>query len=437
MLHCGNTQIPGKFLIQFRTAIDRASDSLLHFPNVDAWSYMFELFSRGLLQFADAFLVQRKSTEAWIPSHRLIDLLNSAYELQGLRIHDRVYAIMCFASDYQEGNIIVDYTKSKGQTMVRAANHHVRLHQNLRFLNDGRRHDWSDGRLRLDLICSVPTWIPSTWLGIREHLFLSSSQNLYEGTLEDETAVGSNTYASGFSQNHSEESFNSCSPHCVDMEKMRLRVQGMKVDRVQSSLTGVYDDERFSLVHFWSSTLGQHIELYISDGDLKMPFQIVRAMAPSWPTGRYSCEDALKAFAYLFELRRKPGAAHGFIHSSDEATSGLLKLLHDTDQAAGKALDDIHDSVAMSIFILTDRGCFGRMVSCDVRAGDEIWMVLGCSLPVVLRRQTDGTYSHISTARIPELMDDILGHPDIRNFSTESQPGDKIGEWTIENIELI
>jgi hypothetical protein len=48
-------------------------------------------------------------------------------------------------------------------------------------------------------------------------------------------------------------------------------------------------------------------------------------------------------------------------------------------------------------------------------------MLLGCSLPVVLRRQSDGTPSHICTARVPELMNEIKGHPDIERFSTEAR----------------
>jgi hypothetical protein len=397
---------------------------------------MFHLFDRG--SFADMFLVQKNSIEALSLSDRLIDLLDLAYRLQGSRFHDRVYAIMCLASDYQEGDITVDYTKSTGQTMVRAANHHVKLHRNLRFLNDGRRNIRGEKSLQLDLVHSISTWIPRTWLGHRGvSSSLTSFQNLYEQMPEDKKAVGSSTYASDFFQEYSEDLFNSCSPHCVDVEKMRLRVQGMKVDRVQISLTGVSDDERFGLAHFWSSTLGQHIETYMSGAGSKMPLRIVRAIAPWWPTTDYSYEDVLKAFAYLFEMGQGPETAHHFIDDSAEMTRELIKPLYDTNRAAGEALDDILDSVGMSIFTFTDRGYFGRMVTCDVRAGDEIWMVLGCSLPVVLRRQTDGTYSHMSTARIPELMDDILGHPDIQSFSTESQPGDKIGEWTIENIEII
>jgi hypothetical protein len=395
---------------------------------------MFTIFQ---CLFADAFLVQGAQADALAPSNRLIDLIDAICLLKGSRIHDRVYAIMHLAGDYQEGDIIVDYTKSMGQTMVQAANHHVRLHRNLRFLNRRGQHDWVKTNLELDLVHSTSTWIPRTWLGLsRRPSALSSFQDLYERMLQDEKSVRSNTYVSGFFQDHNEELFNSCSPHCVDVEKMRLRVQGMKVDKVQSLLTGLPYSERISVTQFWTSALGQHIESYMSGAVRKVPLHIVRVLANTWPTVDYSYEDAVNAFAHLFESVRKPGAAHRFIDSSEESRR-WIEPLWNINRAVGDALYAILRGIEFFQFILTDRGCFGRLVPCDVRVGDEIWMLLGCSLPVILRKQPDGTYAHICTARIPVLMDNILGHPNIRDFSTESQPGDKFGEWTVQNIELI
>jgi hypothetical protein len=86
---------------------------------------------------------------------------------------------------------------------------------------------------------------------------------------------------------------------------------------------------------------------------------------------------------------------------------------------------------------LTDKDQFGLVPECDIRAGDEIWMLLGYSYPSVLRKQPNGTYEHICNAHIPVLMDNIIGHTDIRRFSTKATPGEKVGDWTIEDIELV
>jgi hypothetical protein len=429
MLHCGNVQIPGESLIQLRKAVHYVERSLLDISNWGAWSFLAKVL--GMDFFADKFLVQEYTDEE---NKRLIDLLDSAVKLQGSRIHDRVYAIMCLAVDYQGGDITVDYSMSTGQTMACAANHHVMLYQNLRFLNDAGRDDWGDRVHKFDFVHSIPSWIPNTWLGINQVTSLTSSQTRYERMTEDAQAVGDNTYVPDFDD--SEELFNYCSRHCVDVEKMRLRVHGVKVDEVHSLLTSSSDDEIISVPHFWSSVLGQLIAPYMIGVSSKIPLQIVRAMAEWWPREEYRYEDALTAFACLFKFGQGAEAANRFI-DDDEETGELIRALWDDNHAAGDALAEIISNIDDSTFILTDRRYFGRVRRSAIRAGDEIWMILGCSLPVILRRQSDGTYSHICTARIPVLMDDILGTLNIRNFSPKSVPGDKFGEWTVEYIEII
>jgi hypothetical protein len=432
MLHCGNVQILGESLIQFRTAVYHASHSLLDISDNGAWLYLFNFL--GLNLFADTFLVQENTDEARPPNNRLIDLLDSAHNLQGSRIHDRIYAIMYLADDYQEGDITIDYTKSAGQNMACAANHHVRLHRNLRFLHDA---DWGDRSCEIDLVHSIPSWIPSTWLGNTGQYSLRSYQRLHERMSENEQAVEDNTYESDSFRDENEELFNRCSPHCVDAQKMRLRAHGMKLGKVQSLLKRAPDDEIASVAQFWSSALGQHIEPYMSGAGRKIPLQIIRTIAYIWGPNEYSYDDAVNALTHLFELGQKPETAHCLNNVNADETRVLISALRDENRAAGDALCGIFQCINLYTFILTDRGYFGRVRRSAIRAGDEIWMILGCSLPVILRRQSDGTYSRICTARIPVLMDDILGTLNIRNFSPKSVPGDKFGEWTVEYIEII
>ncbi len=64
--------------------------------------------------------------------------------------------------------------------------------------------------------------------------------------------------------------------------------------------------------------------------------------------------------------------------------------------------------------------------------GDEIWVILGCPMPLILRPGNDG-YRHICAVDIPRFQD----HPVIIELSSDAQPGDKIGLYIVEDVELV
>jgi hypothetical protein len=196
---------------------------------------------------------------------------------------------------------------------------------------------------------------------------------MYERKLEEAKAAGGNAYASDYLHDISEDLFNSCSPYCVDVEKMRLRVHGMKVDKVQSLLTSLSDIEALSVTNSWSSSLVQHLKSYMSGAGLELPLQIVRAMADTWPADKYSYEDSMNTFAHLFEIGLAPGAAYLSINNGREKLLELAEPLYGTNRAVGVALYKVLESIGtrMWAFILANRGCFGRLSRCDIRAGDE------------------------------------------------------------------
>lgn len=59
------------------------------------------------------------------------------------------------------------------------------------------------------------------------------------------------------------------------------------------------------------------------------------------------------------------------------------------------------------MFIATESKLIGLVDLCDVRQGDEIWILFGCPMPVVLRPRSEGQeggYTWIAAAYIPGLM---------------------------------
>jgi hypothetical protein len=390
----------------------------------------------------------------------LIDLLHQNFERKSSRIHDRLYAIMHLADDFQENDIEVDYNKTASQVMLDAADHHIRRHRNLRFLDHSFRGDFDKtGHLEHNLECSFPTWIPRVWLGYTQYgyaMLFTQRDRGHEITvgeqLDDDEDSSDEISATGkYAHNKrsvnfltnlpDHELFTTCAPDSVDMTHMRLRVRGMKVGEIRTvlSLPIQSNFDGMTVAQFWSSGLGQHIGSYICREERQIPLGMVRALARRWPRKDFNYEDSVFGLKWFYDCSTRTDLADHHIGAVGHLIGALLAPQRDhiIRGAAVSAITHIVSELLGRKGILTDKDQFGLVPECNIRAGDEIWMLLGLSRPSVLRKQPDGTYEHICTARIPVLMDDIVGHTDIRRFSRKATPGEQIGEWTIEDIELV
>ncbi|EAT76878.1 hypothetical protein SNOG_15783 [Parastagonospora nodorum SN15] len=371
---------------------------------------------------------------------------------------------------FREGEIEVNYTKTPGQVMLDVAKYHVNKFYNLRFPHESiRRLPNQNGICEHDLDRSIPTWIPLTWRG--RHLGgvpVKSRQRKYEASVYARTILilGTTTEAMPTKatsittilteailtkaifherdvgernfDSDDEELFIKCAPNCVDAETMQLRACGFRVVSIQSPLNLPDNEETMTLLKFWSSALGQHIHSFISCDTPWLPLDMIRALASiRLEIDKETIYEACVAgLTHLFEISQRPDSADrpfGFLGST---ILDLLEPVRDIHEYGLRAVNNITSSLVGRMSILTDKHCFGLVPRCEIGAGDEIWMLSGCSLPSVLRQQSNGTYTHICTARIPSLMSDITGHPDIRRLAPEAAPGNQIGEWSIENIEL-
>jgi hypothetical protein len=390
----------------------------------------------------------------------LIDLLRQTFNRKSSRIHDRLYAIMHLADDFQENDIEVDYNKTARQVMLDAADHHIRRHRNLRFLDHSFRGDFDKtGHLEHNLECSFPTWIPRVWLEYTQYgyaILFTQRDRGHEITvgeqLDDDEDSSDEISATGkyahnkrsvnFLTNLSDqELFTTCAPDSVDMTHMRLRVRGMKVGEIRTvlSLPIQSNSDGMTVAQFWSSSLGQHIGSYICREERQIPLTMIRALVYRWRSADFKYEDAVFGLKWFYDCSTRPDLADHHIGASGYLINALLAPLrdHPNGDATINAISNIVFELTRRKGILTDKDKFGLVPECNIRAGDEIWMLLGLSRPSVLRKQPNGTYEYICNVRIPVLMDDVVGHTDIRRFSTEAAPGEQIGKWTIEDIELV
>jgi hypothetical protein len=439
-----NVTVLGTNFRHFRRAIDKMSEVA---------------FTKSDMQ--KAVQIQRTlSFEILAERGPLINLLRQNFQRESSRIHDRLYAIMHLADDFQENDIEVDYNKTASQVMLDAADHHIRRHRNLRFLDDSYRSDFDrTGYPEHNSECSFPTWIPRRWLGSSPYglpIWSSEKSPGHEITIreqmEDDEDSSDKIFATGkYAHNKrsvrfltnlpDDELFTTCASDSVDMTNMRLRVRGMKVGEVQTVLSLPLEsgNDGMTVAQFWSSRLGQHIGSYFCREERQIPLGMVRALNNLWTNRDFNYEDAVFGLKWFYDCSTKPDLADHHIGTSGHLINALLAPLR--DHPIGDATINAISHIIVELFcrkgILTDKDQFGLVPECDIRAGDEIWMLLGYSYPSVLRKQPNGTYEYICTARIPVLMDGIIGHTDIRRFSKKATPGEQIGEWMIEDIELV
>jgi hypothetical protein len=368
--------------------------------------------------------------------HSLCELL-SLPDLHVTKPQDRVYALMHLARDYEGSDIAVDYGKSSLQVMVEAAAYHVRVHRDLRFLylsylRESKKEDEDE-----DQNPSKPTWLPQNWLG--ELTNYTPDPHFLPRTKQ-------------------------CLPDALDMVDRRLRIRGMKVDHLRHCLIGDMYVHGITPRLFWSSSIGLYLKESAGIGMNTLSNDAFKTLfGPSISqmvvfTLRMNNLEASKGNTFQkYSWGQDEDSDHRtFVTLKKAAISGLdvlLRLSQDSRYAdqilfergelntvvldqggptAYIALQQVFVGSKFDSIIMTETKALGRLPMCEYRKGDEIWIVLGIDEPLLLRPQPNGYYWHVCAAQIPFLQ----GHKDFRNFSSNIQPGDKIGEWVVEDIEI-
>jgi hypothetical protein len=372
-------------------------------------------------------------------------------DLLGHNLHvtlpqDRVYALMHLAQDYEDGGIAVDYSHSGIDVLVEAAAYHVQVHRNLRFLkntflrvesnednNEDSIEDSYEGQDE-----NVPTWIARSWLCDDTHLNVGDWP---------ETTV------------------TSCLAKSISKADRRLHMRAMRVDHVRSCLTRGLTSGTLTTSEIWNSSLGSYLRNFAGPGAEHLPPTASEVLFKI-------SESELKEYIKLVEVYSKARGDRTFQsllldwHEDDkdrifatlrEASSSALSVLLQLSQDPLRGNQDIFqdcvvetellegiDPVTMAtihqllwrlycaLFIDTRTKGLGRVANCAIDDGDEIWIALGCDMPIVLRPQSNGRYWFVCAADIPEIRDD----ENLKQFTSDVQPGDKIGEWIVEDIEI-
>ncbi|KAH4957025.1 hypothetical protein HBI82_203450 [Parastagonospora nodorum] len=396
ILHCMNASVIGTTVFEFRRAVELHLTRFIGvYLNISVYVKLWHSDRSPKAQEMFAFHGEARQR------YKLIHLLHDKEGLLVSREHDRFYAIMHLAKDYRDGDLAVDYTKSLEQVMVDVATHHISRHQDLEFLLQSFPpiEDYLDSCEGL----ARPSWIPNCWLGRKDTGAVIASRGMI---------------------------YSQCSHKSIDMSTMRLSVRGIKIDRLRKLFKSEQIFREMTVVQFWASALGQHLQPYMSDNAAGLPHDIYYTLSSYWLLEDFDHEFLKAALAYLYELNQVAELTNINIVEGNQA---LLPGWNDNTHAI---LQQFLIHVSIHNFTLTDKGSFGLTPRSNIREEDEVWMVLGCPQPIILRQRDDGAYSHVCSAIITGLTDSLMEHEDFDKFTMETQTGKKIGEWTMEDIEL-
>jgi hypothetical protein len=401
-LHCTNVTIPGLSIVYFQETLRRLFSGDVYPEGQHTYRTTTAIVHLWLSQslvgpclFSSYILKRRRGA--------LVRLPRLCIDMRASKISDRIYAIMHLAEDYEEGDITVDYTKSPVHVMMDTAAHHVDRHRDLEFLIDRALVSklGMDNRLARETT-AAPTWIPRFWFGYRD-----GRMNL--------------SFVPQESCNHR------CSPHSVDKQNLRLDVRGVKIDNVRQRLEPdcAYDS---TVSDFWSAPFGTYLQSHVSTDSTDIPPDLCDIMALVSEASS-SHDDIASALSIFFRLFPDNNGAERRLGS---CAFDLLDEMGQMSTAARTALVHIMTTLRGRTVVLTEWGSHRLVPACDIMEGDEIWTLFGCGSTVVLRRHPDDTYWHVCTGHFPSIQD----HRDMQLLVTESMPGDKIGDWTVEDIKI-
>ncbi|KAH7076967.1 heterokaryon incompatibility protein-domain-containing protein [Paraphoma chrysanthemicola] len=428
-LQCMDVVISGVSLLKFQRAI-RARYSLHQsMANAKAyeWTRHLRPFALHHVPAADGLFMNPSLRATWY----LSDLLTRYESLMMSDPRDRVYSLMHLAIDYDEGGIEVNYEKTVRDVAIDVAIYHVNRHRDLRFL-----HDADAGRNKArDSGAGVPTWIPSSWLGYVPDFHPWARRSIPRSSPYTKKTL---------------------SPlPAITQANRQLRIRGVCIAWVMFEHEHcVYSHIKGNMEDLRTSELGRFFPTLINS-DSERTYEMLDILSRVSTRSIYSysqtyqrlvaTSDHSPMHARIGHTSHQPirSALTAFLEVAGRTPDEQLFIGYDVrlneaafalcDVASQATLSVLLRGLSQSAIIETESRNYGITPTNSVMTGDEIWMVLGCAVPIVVRRHIPGeTYQFVCAAEIPRLQE----HPDLEHLTSDSQPGDKVGEWTVEDILL-
>jgi hypothetical protein len=314
----------------------------------------------------------------------LVQLFVQSQSLGVTDPHDRVYGLLALATDYDEGEMVVDYKLPSLQAYLQVFQHFIRKHKSLGFLcvaGSKRRDSTISG-------VSLPSWAPSH--GIR----------WVEATRSVSRASGASSAKNAF----------------IDTSTGTLHAQGFLVDRITltrdaSNLERMPILDALTWVEDFCNKLWPGVTerpLYERDDVTSVLFPWVgktfyRRFLLDNAGGKPEAEERKQA---IRSLRRAALSADDKSLSIFRVLQGGYMPIDILSKRERTRVFQIQWALMDRVLVGTHQGRIGSMLVSSVIPGDEVWIIVGCPMPLVLRKKPDGAgYLHVGFVVVPDLMD--------------------------------
>ena len=362
-LHLPRGTLAPEPLIRFNEALQRSARDPRGVSSLLPISYVGKYKKTLFVSQYAGFRALRKqnSQQPSFKSIPLIYLFLSSSELKAADSRDRVYGLMGIATDCGQNDIEPDYDMSLLLTYQQVMQHYIRQYQSIDFLcNYSIGHDHS-----------LPSWLPSPTKG-----------SYLEGEYLPECASDRPP---------------ALTPRSIEFHDDVLSVRGIKFDIIASS--GVPKLSSQPILQ-WSKSLEAILCGKAKDSNWTEHEAVLRLLNSP---GRITDEQ----YSYVFnrpkrtpeELRRSLSNLLEFV-ARRRSNLALRDLVRDGAPGESGFSEDLFQLVRLLVstmknatFVGTDGSRLGlchpscSLPGCQPRLGDEIWILFGCKLPMVLRPQ--------------------------------------------------
>ncbi len=420
-IHCRENVIRGSFILEFQQQLHQKTllfqdDILARSRNLDLPSRWGKLMARmqvvgvpskNISQWRHRFLSHQP--DGGIPDlrqdpnyHQAVNqiqlgrgsLLNSLGGFQDLKVtdpKDRVIALLGLVTDCEDGDIKIDYTQSVATIYTNAVRFLVQKYRNLEPFCQIARSP-SSSMPTYDL----PSWVPDWNSGINIRLPFPSHQ------------------ASGILPSL-------LNP--IDLSGKSLQVQGIRLDCVSSIFPQLYETRQTmkqlttGLMEVYAAAKAWHDPLGATNDDTSPIPPIVHNFAYS-PEAYHDpvYEQLVKTLTSDFgtsdsweaTIKDKASAMHIIFFSAADPSCAEMSVYDFTQTPLIQTMASNLSTPIMSVVwtlnrgspIVTTQGRIGLVTSAAVEEGDQIWILFGCPLPMVLRPGGGGQVALLLSVRL-------------------------------------
>ncbi|KAK3394954.1 heterokaryon incompatibility protein-domain-containing protein [Podospora didyma] len=301
---------------------------------------------------------------------------------------DRVYGLLGLAADYSEGDIAVDYSLSSTQVYTSIFQHFIKTHDSLVFLCSGEKDSLENTFVGV----SVPSWLPSTGIN-----WVNAGRGISQACGAFRAAEGAR----------------------IDPHTGTLHAQGIQVDRISMAedatvMQSLPIPDAFSWIErfcrdLWPEATDQTL-LHERDEVTDILFPWVgkefyrRFLHGTTASNRPSPEERLEAIRAV-QRAAKLVEDDGQHFSLRRIILGGYTPSDVLSQAERSQALQINGSLTQRMLVGTEKGRIGSMMLPKLaKPGDEIWVFLGCPMPIVMRKTSEKRYFHVGFVVIPCLM---------------------------------